>query len=480
MAETLISTMEQRSHTERGYMGYTYHHPYYMYAIYKHHSATQWTIDYVEGKESVQDGVFIPGQYRVNPYSAKEFALQHDHNGLGAAFRSEGLELDVQGYPGIDPSAGVVIGDRDPVYFVTRTLYSPHNRNVRGYLPGVPYYDVWYIVGDWWRYRHAALADMAVTPRNDSTYKQLALQKATAKLGSADLELGETIGEYRQTIEMLKNPLSGLKKFLLDDKSRNFRLLTALVNKDKRTVAKLTGRTGVASADAMASTWLELRYGLRPLVMLIQDVIDRIDGQRRSLVDPDKIRSARSKLTFSHEDWEWVTTNYGSYPFIRSRAKVEEDYQVTASVQYRQTADQSFLDSLGLTPRFLPEVAWQLTTCSFVVDWIFSISDFLGTLRINPNIEVLGNTVGVKRTRKVSLVTSEIIVPNWNNDGWKPLTVHGGQTPGEDLMFEYNHYDREVNVSLSYLPHFTYGRVLDLFKAIDSVSLIWQFAKKLK
>jgi hypothetical protein len=39
-------------------------------------------------------------------------------------------------------------------------------------------------------------------------------------------------------------------------------------------------------------------------------------------------------------------------------------------------------------------------------------------------------------------------------------------------------YSREVNPELAYYPHFTYGRVLDLFKAIDSVALIWQFFGK--
>jgi hypothetical protein len=39
-------------------------------------------------------------------------------------------------------------------------------------------------------------------------------------------------------------------------------------------------------------------------------------------------------------------------------------------------------------------------------------------------------------------------------------------------------YGREVSPDLSYLPHFTWGRVLDLFKAIDSIALIWQFRHK--
>lgn len=471
MAEPLVSTMEQRSYTATGYVGYTTHHSYYVWKVYKDNIAYPWQVTYTEGTESVNTGTFVPGVYRVNPYSAKRATISHAHNGRGAYTIRNGLILNEHIYPGIHPSAASIIGEDDPVYFAVSPFPYPHSNPILGYQPGDQIYNVRYVVGDWWRYRHADLADDDVPIRDTATYKQLALQKATSKLSTADLDLGETLGEYRETIKMLKSPLSSLRKFLLDDKARNWHLFKALLAKDKRQVARLTGRTGKASADAMASTWLELRYGLRPLVMLVQDVIERIEAQKRAMLDPDKVRSARSTLLFTNEDWVWIETLYSGYPIIRSRAKVEDDYKVSASVQYKQTQTQSFLDSLGLTPRFLPETAWALTRLSFVADWFLSIGPWLGTLRINPGIEVLGNTVGVKRTRKITLVASEI---RYGSDPWRGLPgVHDDQAGG-DLMIEYNHYDREVDLDLSYLPQFTYGRTLDLFKAIDALSIIWQ------
>jgi hypothetical protein len=478
MTETLVSTMEQHSHVEHGYAGHTWHHSYYTWLVYKDYTAYPWTVRFVEGKESVETGVFIPGEYRTNPYSVTQTEISHDHNGRGAATIESGdFILDEKLYPGIHPTASLVINETDPVYFATEGFKYPHTRDILGYTVGSTYYNVRYVVGDWWRYRHADLADDVVPPRETATYEQLALQKATSKLSTADLELGETLGEYRETIQMLRSPLSGLKKFLLDDRSRNYRLLIALMKKDKRQVARLTGRTGLASADAMASTWLELRYGLRPLVMLVQDVIERVNSQQVAMFDPDKIRSARSRLTFSDERWEWMETLFQGYPIIRSRAKVEDVYQATASVQYRQTAPATFLDSLGLTPRFLPEVAWQLTKLSFVWDWIFSIGPWLGTLRCNPDIEVLGNTVGIKHERKIYLTATEM---RYKLNAWKGLPGVHDDHKGGDLMIKRTQYERKVDVDLSYLPHFTYGRVLDLYKAVDSLMLIWQFAKQLK
>jgi len=115
---------------------------------------------------------------------------------------------------------------------------------------------------------------------------------------------------------------------------------------------------------------------------------------------------------------------------------------------------------------------WELTTLSFVVDWLVSIGPWLGTLRVNPACEILGNTVGVK-------VESEFTIKNlrgaYNSDNATYSNIEGGTGMNLTLV----QYKRSKDLQLSYLPHFTWGRTLDLFKAIDAISLIWQFLPKL-
>jgi hypothetical protein len=301
-----------------------------------------------------------------------------------------------------------------------------------------------------------------------TAYKQLALQKARSKMGSADLAMGENLGELRETLSMLRKPLGSLKKFLVDDKMRNLMLLKALASRDKRQVARLLGRTGLASSEAMTSTWLEIRYGLRPLMYLVQDVIEKVNTKAKGVWDPKKIRSARTKLHFTEnfdkdENW-YVPYSWNWYGHI----SVEDEIWVNASVQYRQSNEFSLLNQLGLTPRHLPEVAWELTRLSFVVDWIFSIGPWLGSLRIAPEIEVLGNTVGVKTVRTMVL------------DDIKYRTRAGSSLCEVEETARYTDsvYERTVNNELEFLPHFTWGRTLDVFKAIDAASLIWQFLPK--
>jgi hypothetical protein len=121
----------------------------------------------------------------------------------------------------------------------------------------------------------------------------------------------------------------------------------------------------VSGVDAAANTWLELRYGLRPLVSLVQDVIDRVSEKRADILDPSKIRTAKSQLMFRFFDKNIAEHTVGSYYRFLATSDVEDTIKVNASVQYKQTALPGTLDSLGLTPRFLPEVAWELTRLSY-------------------------------------------------------------------------------------------------------------------
>jgi hypothetical protein len=393
-------------------------------------------------KVSVDTGSFIPGQYRVNPYSI-----------------ADGVDLGTL-------TAGLV----------ERGKYSA----------------TWY----WNNYcfngaptsRHIKYALEKISLPGTDSYKQLALQKAVGKVGAADLALGEDIGEIRETIHMLRDPLSSLKKFLLDDKARNLRLLKALATVGTKPlngahhkfllneIRVLKPRTGMAAADAITSTWLELRYGLRPLCYLVLDVIEKICSKSYDVWDAHKVRSVRSGLTFNEPkiDYYLETQLYGNL-HLRGPVTVEDVVRVHASVQYRQSADTSTLDQLGLTPRHLPEVAWELTRLSYVVDWLFSIGPWLASLRIKPNIQILGNTVSAKIERTIRVDrpgAGDISYP----ETWSEVVFHrpdGSEQRIHDKV-GYNSFDRECNVGMSYLPHFTWGRVLDLFKVLDSISLIWQ------
>lgn len=377
-----------------------------------------------ESKVSVDTGAFQPGTYRINPYFTSGGVVE-----LGNDKEIENFVLSYGKFPNFYKRELTLTGN--PVASsLYRTMLSHQATN----------YEV-----------------------EAKAYIQLALQKAKGNVANADLGLGEDVGELRQTIQMLRSPLSGLKKFLLDDGARNWRLILALASKNRRQINRLLGRTGLASTKAMADVWLEIRYGLRPLIYLLEGVIEKVNEKRIAVWDADKIRTSRSTLTFIEHYNKQVNYPIGSV-YCRGSVKEERTYKVSASVQYRQEKDQNFLDQLGLTPRFLPETLWQLSKLSFVVDWIFSVGPWLASLRYSPGIHILGNTVSVLTTSVFTPVSYTV-----SRDAWGVSRPFHGTATATAWQFR-----RTCNTNVEYIPHFTWLRAMDLFKVVDSLALIWQ------
>lgn len=476
--DVVTTTIETASYGLTGTMGYHVHNPARPHDQRFGCWPKNGYIPITKGRSSVNSGVFIPGKYRVNPYSIQNGSVGVHHK-IGCFELEEITPSSRYKWPGIDQ---LMFNDyhqpNEPIYLVTVPFVNTYWTNFDGFIVGKTYYQVVWMFGDFWRYSLPNQADLNVKPHVSSDYEQLALQKAYGKIRAGDLPLGESIGELRETIEMLRSPLSALRKFFVDDNTRNLRLLKAFVlNRYWESESKkLLGRTGIASIEAATGTWLELRYGLRPLISLVQDVVDRIRDKQVEAFDPEKIRSVRSNLEFGPiQTWTDPVINPSGRVCARSHCLVEDEYVSSASVQYRQSEKASFLDSLGLTPRHLPEVAWELTRCSFVWDWLISIGPWLASLRINPGVEILGNTVGFKHSRKISVFSTQLCTRGANPDiPWTTLNNAHGKEGDLDVLTKSS-YARKVNVELSYLPHFTWGRTLDLYKTIDSLSLIWQF-----
>ena len=313
-------------------------------------------------KESSDTGKFIPGVYRVNPY------------------------------------------------VVSKQIYALSSVNVT---------QAWTASG--WTYKYTdsgplglkAAASISSLPPPSSTdsLKKRALQKALAKLGKSDVGLGENLGELRETIEMLRSPFKGLRDFLFNRNYHNLGLLQKIEhfsNTGRWVVPRKKGHgrpliyEGRKAAEVAASSWLELRYGLMPLVWAIGSVMDLVQ-EKVSAHDPNRIRSVRAKVSLS-ENFEKALTPYSYHKFsYNPHLIVQDELTAYASVQFRQKEPFGVLSKLGLDPRFVPELVWELTRLSFVVDWWFSIGDFLGSLRVVPEVEILGNTVGVKVDRRVSI-----------------------------------------------------------------------------
>lgn len=384
-----------------------------------------------EGKVSPADSPKPgPGQYKVTPYRVWKKNIVLGRN----------TEAIVEGY--------------DATY------------EYRSVVPGAFGYQI---------YLDALLSVEPAITSNIGNYYDRALAKAYAKLGTSAAAIGETLGEFRETLKMIKDPFKALSEFLASGrtvtKGQLIQELRLYIKNDYKTYVK-NGRVyrGRAAFDAASATWLEVRYGLLPLIYTMQDVMEMVHKKVKAF-DPNAIKSVKGNLLTSAE-FGTPSKSYGYFSNLlttKMEGKGTDTIRAHASVQYKMSSANTFLAQLGLAPQFAPELAWELTRLSFVVDWWFDIGTWLGTLRATPNIVVLGNTVSIKVERKIEVIGSSslgLFIPKKNYDWGVVCTQH------------YKYFDRVVNRNLPLLPLWK----LD-FKSwlhvVDAASLIIQGALKL-
>lgn len=367
-------------------------------------------------KDSVDEGSFRPGDFRINPYTVSKSANESTETSftwwkwLNEATNTY-MENSLKGQIGL-------FGATDP-----------------GFQWG-----------------------------NEATRKANVLQKAQAKLGKSELSLGVEFGELKETFQTLRDPLKALRTWFLGDKSYNLRRFSML----RDTISKKRGLVNLGQDSA--DTLLEIRYGLRPIISSIQAIMEHAASQAKAL-DPQRIRSVGSKIT--DEQTGVKTEKYlikydlgdGSTPGGIKYVTTSEAKRVyRAKVYYRRLLESSSLQDWGLSPEHIPEIVWELTRLSFVVDWIFSVGPWLGSYRVKPGIEILGNTVSTRTT--VTAKATPIWVPDRD---WMVKNLSGGIG-----TFYEQSYVRECDEDLSKTPLFRYSDAVSLWHIIDGLALTMQ------
>lgn len=295
-----------------------------------------------------------------------------------------------------------------------------------------------------------------------------ALQKAYGKLGAGDVSLGETLGELRETLELLRHPFKGFRDFLYSANLKNLGLYQRLGHySETGKWVERGGRalSGAEAAKVAANTWLEFRYGFMPFVYTVQDIIKLANAAMKKL-DAERIRSVRAKVQLQ-TPVEFISDSYGDqlgYTELRCNLTGTDDITCRSVVNYRMTGLPTLADLLQLSPQFWPETAWELTRLSFAVDWWLDVGSWLGSFRYTPSIQVLGNTVSTKIERlvKTNIRTNCAWIPN------APQTSRGIVN-----SYTVKFYERVINQSLPILPQFR-PEFRSYLHTVDALALILQ------
>lgn len=320
---------------------------------------------------------------------------------------------------------------------------------------------------------------LEMTEANLSGRKMILLQKSYAKVGSAKLPLGEDIGEIHETLSFIRHPFKDFRDFFFKpqywqvkttkkgvEKLVPWSKADVLWNSETRLGDRAALRFMKEHLNVGANTWMELRYALRPLVISIMKIIAEVEEKASRLTfDSSRIRS--TKATWSTENEKVLPTRVVQYGPTGVSATTwstsNEEISLVAKTYYQLLYPRTKAQYFGLSPEYLPETLWALTSRSFVLDWVFSVGQWLSSLRVNPSINLLGNTVSTRRK-----VTGRAY--------HRPCHTSGGEVSGfiEDSTYELNSYVREINLSRPTHPLYLGLPTSDIPKLVDSLAMIWQ------
>ena len=189
-----------------------------------------------------------------------------------------------------------------------------------------------------------------------------------AKSARSSFEAGQDIGEIGQTVRALIRPMDSLKKLTLG--------YFASLKKAKRKFPK--------SSDlrkALSDSYLEYRFGWRPLALDIADAISGLSDRERmretaslraSATGSEKIDSYSSLYQpFANGFYNMSVNVYCTYSYrIKGAIRLNLDH---GRIPVMQALQLSTLNDFAVT-------AWDLLPFSFVVDYFANVGDIINAI----------------------------------------------------------------------------------------------------
>lgn len=203
------------------------------------------------------------------------------------------------------------------------------------------------------------------------------------------------LGELRETIRMVKHPLSGIAK------------ATRRYNRQAGAFAKLKKAGDIA--DAMADSYLQWTYGVKPLFGDIEGAVTAFKDLCSTDVKPIPVsvtfRQESSGLRYSPGPRSF---EYGAsclFSVVKSdRVKLQIKGAIKSDVMH--PVKERVLPTIGATlDEFVPTL-WELLPYSFLIDYVTNVGDILGAKAV-----ALADLAWYWQSVKTETCYSGIVIP---------------------------------------------------------------------
>lgn len=261
----------------------------------------------------------------------------------------------------------------------------------------------------------------------DSSMVLRAQAKLAEHVKGSSLQLGKSLGEGRQTVNMIVSNLKGIASFAHyikhGDLSKAVESLAVAYEAPKiRKTTRLTFKNStyrdILNKDTalwrnkkdVSNRFLELQFGWKPLLADAQDAMQTFalwnDGPREYEI---KSRKRNAPKLINSSTNPALYTGFAQY--------TDEIYYT-----YRMTEVMSWQRALGLTN--ILGIAWEVTPFSFIGDWFLPFGEYLDTLNVLPYLEGSFLETRIRRISHMSGSTIGVDIFNYNGSSHRGIRVN--------------------------------------------------------
>lgn len=224
---------------------------------------------------------------------------------------------------------------------------------------------------------------------------------------------------------------------------------------------------GVPKLVSAAGGYLAVRYGLLPVLSDIKAVVEGMQAKLCATRISSR-GSAEDTYSTSYDTNGLYDLGYGGYLNLKCRTEVRESLVVRALSL--DGVDLGRAQAIGLTPKGLVGLAWELIPFSFVVDWFLNIGDFLYSLIPALGWSNLGScyTVAGTQTKTFSITSA------YAGSGYSLISA-----PFGSCFMIHKYKIRVVGLEGPMIAVKADFRLTNILRALDALSLLTvQFGKR--
>jgi hypothetical protein len=272
---------------------------------------------------------------------------------------------------------------------------------------------------------------------DEDEMSDLAIAQAWANVTNSKATALVTLAEGKKSIVGMKSVIDRLLKLIKAVKHMSYRKLKGELNPQQ-----------------LSDLWLEIRYGLRPLIYDCENIVDAINASNMIKGTRQTFRGHKSDYAFDSD----TANNYdaSSYTTQAQRtAEVELDVRAGVLCSLKQWSE---VENWGLYD--VPQAALDLTTFSFIVGWFLNTADLVAAWTPSVSWSTLASWIVVRRKTIQWTGSVETI--------WRSTGITGGLSGG-GITKTVTTTTRVPNPDRPTLPRFDVN--LSAEKLIDLVAL---------